>query len=80
MAILKVLEPCNSKYVLVKVVNLIVMMIMLIRFYSVSGMKKRLWAVYPTPVINRTEKTLIPHQYYLTLEIKFTRVTIHHKK
>jgi len=32
MAIVKVLEPCNSKFVLVKVVNLIVMTIMLIRF------------------------------------------------
>jgi len=32
MAILKLLELCNSKFVLVKVVNLIVMMIMLICF------------------------------------------------
>ena len=32
MAIVKVLEPCNPKFVLVKVVNLIVMMIMVIGF------------------------------------------------
>jgi len=26
------------------------------------------------------KKTLIPHQYYLTLELKFTRNTTQHKK
>jgi hypothetical protein len=71
MTVVKVLRPCNSKFVVVEVVNVIVIMIMPTRFSSVSRTRKRLGlSTLLQSLREPRKKTLISHQYYLTLELK----------